>query len=481
MTETGRELRTLLRRNAYYDSVRLMRVTAELRALPGVAAAAALMATEPNRAALTEAGLLTAEAERAGPTDLVLAVRAETADAAGAALARGEMLLSPRDASGPATEIGPRSTFAAARRAAGAGLAVVSVPGPFAALEAHQALSAGLHVFLFSDHVAAADEVALKRRAGARDLFVMGPECGTAILDGIGLGFANRVRRGPIGLVGASGTGLQEVTSLVHRLGGGVSQVIGTGGRDLDDAVGGLTTLQGLAWLARDPATAVIVIVSKPPSPTVADRVLAAAAAGGKPVIACLLGWQGKAPAGVSVVGTLDAAALAAVSAAGLSAAALPPTPDAGPPAPGRVAGLFTGGTLAEEAETIVGGGHRFVDFGDPSYTLGRPHPIIDPERRNAAVRAAGADAGVGVILADVVLGWGAHPDPAGELARAVAEARAAAGGRALHGVAHVVGTDDDPQRLSHQEAKLQAAGLLVCPTNRIAAELARGCAGGGR
>lgn len=472
---------TLVRRSAYYDSVTLMRVTAALRALPGIAEAAALMATELNRAALADAGLLAAEGESAGPTDLVVAVRAETVDAARGALARAETLLAGGAAPGAVTEFAPRSSFAAARRAEGAGVAVISVPGPFAALDAHQALSAGLHVFLFSDHVAVDDEVALKRRAGARGLFVMGPECGTAILDGIGVGFANRVRRGPIGLVGASGTGLQEVSTLVHRLGGGVSQVIGTGGRDLDDAVGGLTTLQALAWLAGDPATAVIVIVSKAPSPAVADRVLAAAASAGKPVVACLLGWRGTAPAGVRAVATLEAAALAAVAAAGLAPAALPPAPDAGPPAPGCVAGLFTGGTLLEEAEAIVGGGHRFVDFGGPSYTRGRPHPMIDPELRNAAVRAAGADRGVGVILADVVLGWGAHPDPAGELARAAADARAAAGRRALHVVAHVVGTDDDLQRLGEQEAKLRAAGVLLCATNRSAAALARRLAGGGR
>jgi FdrA protein len=475
------ELVALIKRNAYHDSVTLMRATAELRRLPGVVEAAALLATEPNRAVLAEAGLLTADAERAGAADLILAVRAETVDAARAALARADALLAPGGAPGVAAELAPRSTFAAARRAEGAQVAVISVPGPFAALEAQQALGAGLHVFLFSDHVALADEVALKRRARARGLFVMGPECGTAILDGVGLGFANRVRRGPIGLVGASGSGLQEISTLVHRLGGGVSQVIGTGARDLDAAVGGLTTLQALAWLARDPATAVIVIVSKPPSEAVADRVLAAAAATGKAVVACLLGWGGKAPPGVRAVATLEAAALAAVAAAGLAPAALPAAPEGGPPVAGRVAGLFTGGTLCEEAAAIVGDGHRFVDFGGPTYTRGRPHPMIDPALRNGAVRAAGSDAGIGVILVDVVLGWGAHPDPAGELARAVAGARAAAGGRALHVVAHVIGTEDDPQRLEEQEAQLRAAGVLVGATNRIAAELARRLAGGTR
>ncbi len=193
----------------------------------------------------------------------------------------------------------------------------MSVPGAHATAEAHQALSAGLHVFLFSDGVPLADEIALKRRADARGLLVMGPECGTSLVNGVGLGFANRVRRGPIGLVAASGTGLQEVSSLVHRLGAGVSQGIGTGGRDLDEAVGGLATLQALSWLARDPETRVIGLVSKASSPGVAARVLDAARATGKPVVACLSGWRGATPPGVESVTTLEAAALACVKALG--------------------------------------------------------------------------------------------------------------------------------------------------------------------
>jgi succinyl-CoA synthetase alpha subunit len=478
------ELIGLVRRNSYHDSVALMRVSEQARTLPGVASAAVVMATDMNREMLAESGLLTDEARTAGPSDLVVALRATSPEAARSALATIEALLvSRRVESAAAVEVPPRSTISAARRGERMSLALISVPGAYAAAEAQQALSAGLNVFLFSDGVPIEAEVALKRRAAAHGLLVMGPECGTSIINGVGLGFANRVRRGDIGLVGASGTGLQEVTTLIDRLGGGVSQAVGTGGRDLHDAVGGLTTLQALEWLGADAETRAIVIVSKPPSDSAARRVLVAAARIDKPVVACLLGWTGAAPGSVRMAETLEGAALAALAAVGSQAAALAvPSVEPRLIPRGGVRGLFTGGSLCEEAQAIVGhAGERFIDFGTEAYTRGRPHPMIDPGLRNAAVAGAGQDPAVGVVLLDVVLGDGAHPDPAGALVPAVAAAvaRARRSGRALAVVAHVVGTDDDPQRLSVQEATLRDAGIDVCPTNRLAAELARTIAGG--
>jgi succinyl-CoA synthetase alpha subunit len=473
-----------VRPDTFVDSVALMQVTERVRTLPGVQGAALVMATDLNRRLLDEGGLLPAEAEGAGSADLVIAVRAGSAAAAEAALDRAaELLAARRSDQGPARSAPPRSIVSAARRLPGANVALVSVPGAHATAEAHQALSAGLHVFLFSDGVPLADEILLKRRAQARGLLVMGPECGTSLLNGVGLGFANRVRRGAVGLVAASGTGLQEVASLVHRLGAGVSQGIGTGGRDLDDAVGGLATLQVLSWLARDPETRVIGLVSKAPSPGVAERVLEAARATGKPVVAYLSGWRRATPTGVLGVATLEAAALACVRALGRRTPGFP-RPRAGRPGrarPGRVLGLFTGGTLLDEARTIVGDAAlEFVDFGDAGYTRGRPHPIIDPSLRSAAVARAGSDRRVGVLLVDVILGDAAHPDPAGPLVGAVGEARGRArrARRTIEVIAHVVGTDQDPQGLAEQEGKLRRAGVRVCPTNRLAAELARDLAG---
>jgi FdrA protein len=474
----------LLRRGSYVDSIVLMRITEELQRLPGIASAALLMGTPANLAALVEASLSPAEADGAGPNDLVVVVRAEDADAGRAALGRAEVLLgSRRRGDHPRGELPPRSIASAARRTADVNLAVIGVPGEHAVSAAHEALSAGLHVFVFSDGVSLADELALKQRARARDLLVMGPECGTSILHGVGLGFANRVRRGPIGLIGASGTGLQEVTSLIHRLGGGVSHAIGTGGRDLHAEIGGVTTRQALALLAADTGTRGVVLVSKPASAVVAERVLTAASATGKPVVACLLGWRGDSPAGVHVVDTLEEAAVAAVQTLGLAPPALDaPKLAAGRTPLGQVLGLYTGGTLCDEARRVVGAaGLRFVDFGAAEYTRGRPHPMIDPALRSAAVARAGDEDRVGVLLLDVVLGSCAHPDPAAAVAAAIGEARAQAARRSrrLEVVAHVVGTEDDPQRLADQEDALRALEVIVCASNRLAARAALALARG--
>jgi FdrA protein len=475
-----------VRRSAYFDSVALMRVAEQARRLAGVTEVAAVMGTPANRAMLAEAGLLPSEAPATDTSDLLVVVSASTDDAAKAALARVTELLATRREAGPAhDDVTPRTLVSASRAAGAPGVAVVAVPGPYAALEAHQALSAGLHVFLFSDGVSLEDEIALKRRARERGLFVMGPECGTAIIHGVGLGFANRVRRGTIGVVGASGTGIQEVTTLIHRLGAGVSHAIGTGGRDLHAAVGGITTRQALERLGSDADTRTIVIVSKPSSREVADAVLAAAARIGKPVIACLLGYDGATPDGVRGVATLEDAAVAAVRLAGGKTDDLEePDGVARTRKPGAIRGLFTGGTLCDEAQRLAGEAtHRFVDFGAEEYTRGRPHPIIDPSRRHAAILEAAEEPGVHVLLLDLVLGDCAHPDPAGALDPLLADARERArrGGRELTVVAHVVGTDGDVQDLGRQEDTLRKRGVVVCASNRIAALTARGLAEGRR
>jgi FdrA protein len=301
------------------------------------------------------------------------------------------------------------------------------------------------------------------------------------------LGYANRVRRGAVGVVGASGTGIQEITTLIHRLGGGISHAIGTGGRDLHAAVGGITTLQAIERLGADEATRAIVLVSKPGSREVADRVLTAASTIGKPVIACLLGYDGAVPAPVTAAPTLEEAATLAMSHAGEGRTApLGPAvaANASTGQRGTIRGLYCGGTLCDEARRLVKGpAHRFVDFGAEEYTRGRPHPIIDPSRRHAAILEASDDPTVSVLLLDVVLGDCAHPDPGGALAPVVAEAcdRARRGGRVLSVVAHVVGTDEDPQNLARQEQTLRQRGAIVCASNRAAALTALAIADGPR
>lgn len=499
-------VRAAVRPAVYRDSVVLMRVAEALRARPGVREAAALMGTPANQALLAAAGLATPETGRAGPTDLVLAVGADTEAAAGAALAAVDALLEPGSGRPAAGRPRPRTLRTALAEAPDAALVAISVPGAFAALEARRALRAGRHVFLFSDNVPLAEEVALKRLAVARRRLCMGPDCGTAYVAGVGLGFANVVPRGRIGIVAASGTGLQAVAAHLAALGEGVSHGLGVGGRDLSAEVGGLMTGLALGALARDPATEIVVLVAKPPAPATVPRLATALAALGKPAVACALGASPGAAGGARWVETLeDAAACAAALAAGRGFA---PAPFAEPGAiraalarraaePGRpgpaLLGLYTGGTLAHEARVLLApalgpiaddprggpaGGHRILDLGADELTAGRPHPMLDPEARAARVREAGRAPDVGVLLLDLVLGRGAHPDPAGPLAAAVREARAAAraAGRRLTVVASVVGTAGDPQGLGGQVARLREAGVEVLSSNAQAARFAALC-----
>ncbi len=471
--------------NTYRDSVALMQLALQLRALPGVEEASLVMATPGNLALLREVGLLAGEAA-ARPSDLLIVVRAKTQAAAEAAVAQAQARLRESPAAGaagggPAEAVAPRSLDMALAAAPESNLALVSVPGEYAAAEAEKALARALNVMLFSDNVAVEDEVRLKRLASERGLLVMGPDCGTAIIDGVPLAFANVVRRGPIGCVAASGTGLQQVTTLVDRLGLGVSQAIGTGGRDLSEAVGGLTMLAGLARLADDRDTKVIVLVSKPPAPAVAEKVIAAAARVRKPVVVNFIG-AAAAPRGKNLhfARTLEDAARAAVA---LARGRKPPK---AVPLPRlaktrrKVCGLFSGGTFCYEAELLLGaGGHELVDLGADRYTRGRPHPMIDHRLRNERIAAAAQDPAVGVILLDVVLGHGAHPDPAAAMGPALRAARKRRRGVAI--VASVCGTDADPQGRARQEAALRAEGVHLAPSNAAAARMALRLAGAAR
>jgi FdrA protein len=485
-------VRAVVRRSYYRDSMVLMRVAEALRALPGVREAAALMGTPANHDLLASAGLATAETKDGTASDLVVAVLADTASTAEAALAEAERVLTEqRPGIAVAGRALPRTLDAALRQLPDANLAAISVPGAYATFEAQRALRRGLHVFLFSDNVSLDDEIELKRLAIERGLLCMGPDCGTAYVNGVGLGFANVVPRGRVGCVAASGTGLQAVVSRLAALGEGVSHGIGVGGRDLSAEVGGVMTVMALEALATDATTEAIVVIGKPPAADVVPRLEAAIGRIGKPVVVCCLGAR---PAGSGAgrwVGTLDDAAELVV--ATLHGGAWSPrvftdpadvrarlTRARGHAARGTILGLYTGGTLAHEAglvlEPLVGAaGHRLVDLGDDEFTRGRPHPMIDPEARAARVRRAGASSDVGVLLLDLVLGRAVHPDPATPLATAIHDARrtARADGRTLVAVASVVGTDGDPQDLRRQIATLQAAGVEVLPSNAQAARFA--------
>lgn len=471
-----------IRAGAYFDSVVLMQLQRALAALPGVVDAGIVMATPANRELLAGSDLLPAAAGQAAPDDLLIVVKARDTAAAQAALSQLDTLIQERRASA-SQSFRPRSLAMAARLLPAADWVLVSVPGRYAADVARAGLAAGKNVFLYSDNVSLEDELALKRQASDAGLLLLGPDCGTAIINGVGLGFANRVRRGAIGLIGASGTGLQAITSRIHALGAGISQAIGTGGRDLSPEVGGMTALQSLDLLRRDPDTEVIVLVSKPPAPEVVARLLAAAQNVGKPVIVYFMGYPptlGRIDSRLIMAHNLDDAAQQAVSYLGQARLL---TPDNAPLARGYVRGLFSGGTLAYEAMLAWQGvllplysnvplrpaqalpqlthsqGHTILDMGADEFTQGRLHPMLDNDLRLRRLRQEAADTEVGLIVLDVVLGEGAHPDPAAELAPAIAAIKAQ---RPIEVVALLIGTDADPQGLTRQAEQLAAAGAAV-------------------
>ncbi|GAA2016229.1 hypothetical protein JL107_09755 [Nakamurella flavida] len=497
-----------LRRGVYHDSVTLLRISRAVADTPGVTAAQVAMATPLNVELAVQQGF---SVPPAGPDDLLVAVRGDD-DAVRAGLAALQDALAAADrasvgARGVGATPAPRTVRAATREAPDAAIVLLSVPGAAVTGEAMDAIAAGRHVMIFSDNVPLSDEIALKDAGARAGVLVMGPDCGTAVIGGVGLGFAN-VLRAPgsggtaVGLVAASGTGAQQLSSLLDEAGVAVSHVLGVGGRDLSREVGGRSTLAALALLDADPATGHVVVLSKPPHPAVADTVRAAARSARTPVSTVLLGEGGD----------LTTAAEQVCAAVGVSVPDWPRWIPDGAPTPGSVRGvlrgLFAGGTLADEAMLVTGPvlgdirsniplrpalalpvgagagrvpdlaglGHVVLDLGDDAFTAGRPHPMIDPSVRLGQIAAAGADPAVGVLLVDVVLGHGADPDPAGSLAPALRTAVTARD--ATHPLTVVVslcGTGGDPQDRGAQASALLEAGAAVFVSNAEAARYAAG------
>jgi FdrA protein len=494
-----------IKKGAYFDSVTLMRVGKELTALPGVADAAVIMGTRSNQAILNASGLFLPQFTQAADTDLLIAVKANTAKSAQSALATVDTLLSNATRkSVTSSEIRPVSLDGARKVLPEANLALISVAGRYAGEVARRALEGGLHVMLFSDNVPLEQEIELKQFARKRGLLVMGPDCGTAIISGVPLAFANAVNRGNIGIVAAAGTGLQEVSCIISNEGAGVSQAIGTGGRDVKQEVGGIMFIEALQAMARDDETRVILLVAKPPHPQVQKRIEKVTRTIRKPVVTLFVGAAtgGRGPA------TLEEAALQAVA----LAQDQPPgavvrqlaTRDGEISKLARraasrrrhgqkyVRGLFSGGTFCAEAQIIlkemladvysnvpVGGvkrlrnslvsqKHTLIDLGEDEFTVGRPHPMIDYSLRNRRILEEAADPGTAVILLDVVLGYGANPDPAAELAPVLRRAA-----RKVAVVCSITGTDQDPQNRGRVETALRKAGAVVMPSNAAACKLA--------
>jgi len=455
-----------LRTGAYADSVTLLQVSRRVQDLPGVVTAQVAMGTPLNVEVLEQMGFEVPGGT--SPQHLVVAVRLTDDGDLAPVQAEVDRLLSERrtEDGGPATAEPPRTTASALRRDPGA-LVLVSVPGPSAAVEAMDALEAGSDVMVFSDNVPLEQEVALKTFAAARDLLVMGPDCGTAVVDGLGLGFADVVAPGPVGIVAASGTGCQQVLALLDHAGVGVTTAYGVGGRDLSAAVGGRSTRTALARLDADPRVEVVLLISKPPDAEVAAGLTAYAEGLGTPVHTALLG-PGRPD--------LTAATEDLLRALGRDVPAWPVVGRASPARSGRLHGLFVGGTLEQETQVLVAAAGRgdaeLVDFGDDAYTTGRAHPMIDPTLRLARLGEVLTDPATAVVLIDVVLGHGAEPDPAASIVPVIT-------GSPVPVVVTVVGTAHDPQGREAQVAALAGAGAEVHLSHAGATRRALALAGG--
>ena len=486
-----------VRANAYKDSVRLLEATRAILETPAVEWGWVLMATPANIQTLQQEGF-DSGLEKAGANDLVFAVRAADEQSANAAISIADEILSGVASAADADDKQAAADLPTAlAEVPDANLALVSVPGPFAALETHKALSAGLNVMLFSDNVPLQDEIELKRRAQELGLLVMGPGAGTAMLAGTGLAFANRVEPGPVGILAAAGTGAQEVMSLLDRWGVGVSQVIGLGGRDLSPEVGGLMAESAIRALDAGEQTKSILLVSKPPSPEVAARLLNLP---NKPMVAALIGLREQllgTPENVAVCNTLEQGAILTLdllnqtrpdiigNLANDIARVITPLE----PSRTRISGLFSGGTLCYEAMTIATqylgpiysntplnkewtvdaappDGHICLDLGEEEYTDGRPHPMIDTEARMGFLRSQAEDPTVAVVLLDVVIGDGSHADPASVIAPIASEVV----GSGAVVVVYVLGTERDSQGYASQRQAFIDAGCVVPETAARAA-----------
>lgn len=506
------QTRTVISSNAYYDSVTLMRISTEAGKLTGVSDVLVGMGTELNKDTLRNVELLTREAEEASPNDLMIGVRAENNDIIDEVFKKIEEMFSlKKNTKSDENKRVYEHIEEVGNLNEGYNMAVISVPGTYAAREVKNALNQGMHVFLFSDNVTVDEEIELKDLANKKGLLLMGPDCGTAIINGVPLGFANRVRRGNIGIVGASGTGTQQVTTLIDTLGAGVSQVIGTGGRDLSQRVGGRTTLAALDALNEDKATEVVVIISKPPATEVTEKIFTKVEYMKKKVVLCLLGAKlmDNLPENIIQCTSLEETAIRA-SAIALGREVYLNEKETNlylieefkktiKPKQKYVRALFGGGTLCDETMTLFrkknipmfsnipldesealedvekSQGNTFLDMGDDYFTKGKPHPMIEPQLRTKRIIADALNEETAVMLLDVELGHGCHPDPAGVAVTGAEEAnkKLQQDNRRVLWIAALIGTENDPQNMQEQIRKLRDAGFVVYESNIRAAELA--------
>ncbi|MEH7248226.1 acyl-CoA synthetase FdrA [Neobacillus niacini] len=506
-------IQVVIKPNTYIDSVSLMSLSTKANQIEGIDQAIIAMGTEMNKEVIRNVGLMIPAIEEAKTSDLMIVVKADTDELCESAFVNINDLMTKKDTStGGKGEVKYSTISSAATSIPEANLAIISVNGAYAAREAKKALENDLHVMLFSDNVGIEEEIELKKLAHEKGLLMMGPDCGTAIINNVGLAFSNAVRKGSIGVIGASGTGSQEISVRIHEFGGGISQLIGTGGRDLSEEVGGIMMLDSIRALEADAATKVIVLVSKPPAPSVEDKICAQIKQCTKPVVVWFIGGNEEkvTEAGGHFAKMSKEAALKAVLLTGADESKINKKALNIPlinevrakltPEQKYIRGLFCGGTLCDEAmyaamekfnnvysniqknpeyrlkDSNVSEEHTFIDFGDDEFTQGKPHPMIDPSTRIERFKQEAKDPSVGVIVMDFVLGFGSHEDPVGVMLPHIFEAKQQAEqeGRHLEILGYILGTDLDQQNYQGQIDKLIVSGATHASSSQNAGLLAR-------
>ncbi|HON44477.1 MAG TPA: acyl-CoA synthetase FdrA, partial [Planctomycetota bacterium] len=485
-----------IRKGAYYDSVMLLQLQKHLSTLEHCDDCGVVMATPLNRQILQQSGLFVPEMNQADQNDLILSVRSDTKEHGQAILDQVDVYLNKKSEAVD-VDYRPKSIETAVKILPDAQWVLISLPGRYAAAIANEALDYNKHVFLYSDNVSLEDEIKLKQKAAEKGLLVMGPDCGTALVHGYALGFADQVKQGSIGIVGASGTGIQAVISRIAQKGYGITHALGTGGRDLSKEVGGITAIQSLKLLQQDPNTKVIIIISKPPCPEVAQKLLQIARNTDKPVVINFLGFSITTPQidNLYYVSTLEQAAETSIELLNNPPTFQKPQIDTTKYAPTQkyLRGLFSGGTLAFQSLLLLrdyipkifthislpgmqklnnlmqSQEHTVLDLGADDFTVGKLHPMMDQTTRLNRILQEAKDPETAIILLDVVLGYGAHEDPAQEIADTVQQAQKQNPNKHITYIATVIGTELDPQKLSDQIAKLQAANIHTYTDTREA------------
>ncbi|WP_210619046.1 acyl-CoA synthetase FdrA [Mammaliicoccus lentus] len=498
-------LYTIIKENTYQDSIVLMLLSNKLSAIDGVNKVSIMMGTPANKDIFKSSGLGTEELEDAKPNDIAIVVDTEDEEKVEEVSKAVDEELKGNSEKEEASNNKEASNWNQALDLANnPNLAMISIPGQYAAMEADNALNNGLHVFMFSDNVAKEDEVALKQKANEKGLMVMGPDCGTGIIHSVPLAFTNIVNEGDIGVVGASGTGIQEVTTIIDREGKGVTNAIGTGGRDLSTEVGAVTMLDSIKALNQDPKVKVITVISKPPAKEVEEKVLNLLRNIEKPVVTLFLGHKPEfTEKNIHHAYTLEEAARVSVQLSNgeepnFAASTLKDINVELKDNQTGIKGYYSGGTLASEAAMLVkdalnveseeaegftlkANDHEVIDLGDDMYTQGRPHPMIDPGKRIEMLEKSADQETTAVIMLDNVIGYGSHDDMANELAPTISsiKSKVQSEGRDIAILATVVGTEHDHQGYEQQQETLREAGAIICDTNdqmiRTAIELVGG------